>query len=110
MLVKAIRAISEYIAVRQDQGLATGLPRVDDYVTGCMACGAFVVSFNYDLFVEKTADRYGFGYRDSRVVRAFSLLKPHGSLDVSWMPGKPGSRIHLSLLGARDIAKRPHAF
>lgn len=113
MMVQAIRAIAHYIAVRQDEGLADGLPSwVGDYVASWTASGAFVASFNYDLFVEKTADKFGFGYRDSTSVRTFSLLKPHGSLDLSWMPGKPGTIYetagdHSTLLSDRGKGREP---
>ena len=92
MLVRAIRAIAEYIAIHQGAGLLQGLPGwVGDYVASWTASGDFVVSFNYDMFVETTADSFGFDFRDSTSTRTFSLLKPHGSLDLSWMPGKPGT-------------------
>ena len=93
MMVHAIRAIGEFIALRQDEALAVGLPTwVADFVSSWAAGGAMVVSFNYDLFVEKTAERLGVYFSDANLLsRSFTLLKPHGSLNASWMPGKPGT-------------------
>jgi hypothetical protein len=85
--VKAItlKAVTDYIwglmPDRQRQNV------VRDFVRGQLRRGDTVVTFNWDLLLERALEEYpksdGFlyGYSRDRKEESFSLLKPHGSID-----------------------------
>src|SRR5208337_1188854 len=80
-----IKAVTEYIWERmRDKDRQRP---VDGFVTLAMKPGDTVITFNWDLILERSLENYPknpsfeYTYSRKRTTKAFSLLKPHGSID-----------------------------
>lgn len=80
-----MKAVTEHIWERMRDKDRQG--DIDEFVRLALRPGDTIITFNWDLTIERSLENYPrnpallYTYSRKRTTHAFSLLKPHGSID-----------------------------